>query len=80
VLAELPELLWLAHLGVCCTGCTTPAPTRSGPARLVARAVPMVDRLVRLSRLPLLRPVAHEVLDLAADLRGVSPPSIRPSG
>ena len=36
---------------------------------LVARTAPLVDRLVRLSRLRPLRPAVHDVLALVHDLR-----------
>jgi AcrR family transcriptional regulator len=73
VLAELPELLWLAHMGVVLHWVHDRSPGQRRTALLVRRAVPLVDRLVRLSRLRPLRPVAHEVLDLARDLRAPEP-------
>jgi AcrR family transcriptional regulator len=77
VLAELPELLWLAHMGVVLHWVHDRSPGQRRTAMLVRRAVPLVDRLVRLSRLRPLRPVAHEVLDLARDLRAPdTPPAI----
>jgi hypothetical protein len=36
---------------------------------LVDRTVPMVARLVRLSRLPVLRPLGRQVVDLVRALR-----------
>jgi hypothetical protein len=52
-----------------------PAPDcRARPPR---RAVPLVDRLIRLSRLRPLRPLAHEVLDLARDVRAPICPTHR---
>jgi AcrR family transcriptional regulator len=75
VLAELPELLWLAHMGVVLHWVHDRSPGQRRTALLVRRAVPLVDRLVRLSRLRPLRPVAHEVLDLARDLRAPDTPS-----
>jgi AcrR family transcriptional regulator len=78
VLAELPELLWLAHMGVVLHWVHDRSPDQRRTALLVRRAVPLVDRLVRLSRLRPLRPVAHEVLDLARDLRTQDPPAPSP--
>jgi len=69
VLAELPELLWLAHMGLVLFWVHDRSDRQRRTALLVRRSVPMIDRLVRLSRLRPLRPVAHEVLDLARDLR-----------
>jgi hypothetical protein len=78
VLAELPELLWLAHMGVVLHWVHDRSPGQRRTALLVRRAVPLVDRLVRLSRLRPLRPLAHEVLDLARDLREPEPPDTPP--
>ena len=84
VLAELPELLWLAHMGMVLHWVQDRSPQQRRTLLLVRRTVPLVDRLVRLSRLRPLRPVAHEVLDLARDLRAPDPPPgddhARPSG
>ncbi len=77
VLAELPELLWLAHMGMVLHWVHDRSPQQRRTLLLVRRTVPLVERLVRLSRLRPLRPVAHEVLDLARDLRheeGLSAP------
>jgi AcrR family transcriptional regulator len=69
VLAELPELLWLAHLGMVLRWVHDRSEGQAATRTLVRRSVPLVDRLCRLSRLRPLRPVVHEVLDLASDLR-----------
>jgi AcrR family transcriptional regulator len=69
LLAELPELLWLAHMGVVLFWVHDRSEGQRRTLELVRRAVPLVDRLVRISRLRPLRPVVHEVLDLSADLR-----------
>lgn len=69
LLAELPELLWLAHLGVTLHWVHDASDGKRRTRELVARAAPIVERLVRLSRLRPLRGPLHEVLDLAADLR-----------
>jgi AcrR family transcriptional regulator len=79
VLAELPELLWLAHMGVVLHWVHDRSPGQRRTALLVRRAVPLLERLVRLSRLRPLRPVAHEFLDIARDLR-VPDPADTPSG
>jgi AcrR family transcriptional regulator len=69
-LAEhLPELLWLYQLGIVLYWVHD---TSAGQARthdLVARTVPMVERLVRLSRLRVLRPLTTQAVDLLAALR-----------
>ena len=69
LLGELPELLWLAHMGVVLFWVHDRSEGQRRTLELVRRAVPLVDRLVRISRLRPLRPVVHEVLDLSADLR-----------
>jgi AcrR family transcriptional regulator len=66
---ELPELLWLAHLGMVLRWVHDRSEGQATTRTLIRRAVPLVDRLARLSRLRPLRPVVHEVLDLASDLR-----------
>ena len=74
VVAELPELLWLAHMGMVLHWVHDRSTGQRRTLLLVRRTVPLVDRLVRLSRLRPLRSVAHEVLDLAGDLRAADPP------
>jgi AcrR family transcriptional regulator len=69
VLAELPDLLWLAHMGVVLHWVHDRSPDQRRTRRLVDRAVPLIDKLVRLTRLRPLRPITYELLDLARDLR-----------
>jgi AcrR family transcriptional regulator len=69
VLAELPELLWLWHMGVVLHWVHDRSDEQQRTQELVRRTVPLVDRLIRLSRLRPLRPVAYEILDLVRDLR-----------
>lgn len=69
LLDELPELLWLGHMGLVLFWVHDRSPEQRRTLELARRAVPLVDRLVRLSRLRPLRPVVHEVLDLTTDLR-----------
>ncbi len=69
LMVELPELLWLAHMGLVLFWVHDRSENQRRTVDLARRAVPLVDRLVRLSRLRPLRPVVHEVLDLAQDLR-----------
>lgn len=65
---DLPELIWLYHMGVVLfwvhdksTGCTR---TRL----LVERTVPLIDRLFSLSRLRVFRPVTRDIARLVKDL------------
>ncbi|GAA3213439.1 TetR family transcriptional regulator [Oerskovia jenensis] len=68
--AQLPELLWLAHLGVTLFWVQDSSSGTARTRRLVAGASPIVGTLVRLSRLPVARGVADDVLRLTASLRG----------
>jgi AcrR family transcriptional regulator len=66
---ELPELLWLYHLGIVLFWVHDRSPGCARTHLLVDRTTPMVDRLVRLSRLPVLRPLSRQVVDLVGLLR-----------
>jgi AcrR family transcriptional regulator len=66
---ELPELLWLYHLGVVLFWVHDSSPGTARTHLLVDRTVPMVARLVRLSRLPVLRPMGRQAADLVRLLR-----------
>jgi AcrR family transcriptional regulator len=68
LLTELPRLLWLAQMGLVLFWVHDRSPQQQRTLDLARRAVPLVDRLVRLSRLRPLRPVVHELLDLVAHL------------
>ena len=61
---ELPELLWLAHMGVVLFWVHDTSPEQARSQALVAQAVPLVDRLVGLSRLRVLRPVTRQLVAL----------------
>ncbi|WP_029290414.1 TetR/AcrR family transcriptional regulator [Cellulomonas sp. HZM] len=67
--AELPELLWLAQLGVTLFWVHDGSPGQRRTRTLVDGAAPLVGRLVRLSRLPVLRGASQEVLDLFRAVR-----------
>jgi AcrR family transcriptional regulator len=66
---ELPELLWLQHLGIVLFWVHDRSPDAARTRLLVDRTVPIVARLVRLSRLPLLRPLGRQVVDVVRLLR-----------
>lgn len=66
---ELPELLWLYHLGVVLFWAHDRSPGLRRTALLVDRTVPMVARLIRLSRLRVFRPVSTQAADLMRLLR-----------
>ncbi|WP_244509398.1 TetR family transcriptional regulator [Nocardioides lianchengensis] len=67
---ELPELLWLLQMGVVLFWVYDDSPEQLRSRELVTRIVPVVDRIVRMSRLPLVRGLVDDVLGLVAALRG----------
>jgi len=70
---DLPELLWLAHLGMTLYWVHDRSPNQTKTRLLVDRAVPLIDRLVALSKLRVLRPVTREALALYRTLRPSTP-------
>ncbi|KQV71602.1 TetR family transcriptional regulator [Nocardioides sp. Root122] len=67
---ELPELLWLLHMGVVLFWVHDDSPGQRRTRTLVAGIVPVVDRSVRLTRLPLVRGVVDDALAVVRQLRG----------
>jgi len=67
--AELPELLWLLQMGVVLYWVHDGSEDRRRTRALVRQAVPLVDKLVRLTRLPGVRGVVGEVVELTRSLR-----------
>ncbi|MDG4802517.1 TetR family transcriptional regulator [Micromonospora sp. WMMD980] len=65
----LPELLWLGYLGVVLYWVHDRSPGQARTRQLVDGVVPLVDRLVGLSRLRVLRPVTRQALTLIHTLR-----------
>ncbi len=72
VLEELPDLLWLAHLGVVLFWVYDSSPDQRRSRLLVTKASPVLERLVGLTRWRALRPTVNELLDLVAELGGRS--------
>jgi AcrR family transcriptional regulator len=68
--AELPELLWLLHMGVVLFWVYDDSPGQRRTRTLVAGLVPIVDKAVRLTRLPVVRGLVDEGLGLVRALRG----------
>ena len=66
---ELPELLWLGWMGVVLFWVHDRSPDQRRTRRLIEDAVPLVNRLVGLSRLPVLRPVLAQILALIENVR-----------
>lgn len=72
VLEELPDLLWLAHLGVVLFWVYDSSPDQRRSRLLVTKASPVLERLVGLTRWRALRPTVNELLDLVTELGGRS--------
>lgn len=66
---RLPELLWLGWLGVTLFWVYDGSPDASRTRHLVERSTPLLARLVRLSRLPILRGTVQDLLDLIEEVR-----------
>jgi AcrR family transcriptional regulator len=67
--ATLPELLWLYQLGIILYWVHDRSPDTARTRMLIEHTVPMATRLVRLSRLPVIRPLARQAAELVALLR-----------
>jgi AcrR family transcriptional regulator len=67
--SELPELLWLAYLGLTLFWVNDSSPGQARTRLLVDSAVPLLVRLLRLTRLPLLRTPTADVLALLRRVR-----------
>lgn len=66
---ELPELLWLLHMGIVLFWVHDTSPGQRRTRALVAGLVPIVDRLARLTRLPVVRGVVDDGVALLRSLR-----------
>ena len=66
---DLPELLWLGYLGVILYWVHDRSAEQRKTRLLIDGAVPLIDRLVALSRLRVLRPATREALTLIRTLR-----------
>ena len=67
--AELPELLWLLQMGVVLFWVHDSSAGQKRTRALVRQVVPLVDKLVRLSRLPGMRGVVGDVVELIRSVR-----------
>jgi AcrR family transcriptional regulator len=67
--AELPELLWLAYLGLTLFWVHDRSPGQAKTRALIDAGVPLLVRLLGLSRLPVLRRTANEVVALVRAAR-----------
>jgi AcrR family transcriptional regulator len=66
---RLPELLWLLWMGVILFWVHDRSPGQRKTRRLIDGIVPLVDRLISLSRLRVLRPALRQVLALIDSIR-----------
>ncbi|MFC4951205.1 TetR/AcrR family transcriptional regulator [Pseudonocardia sp. GCM10023141] len=69
ILIELPELLWLMHMGYVLFWVHDTSDGQRRTRLLVQRGGALVDRLVRLTRLPGVRGVAEDVMGLVRTLK-----------
>jgi AcrR family transcriptional regulator len=70
-LAErLPEVLWLAHLGVTLHWVHDPTPEQRRTIAVIDQAVPLGVRLLKLTRLPPARPIVRQVLAVMDTVSG----------
>lgn len=67
--SELPELLWLLQMGVVLFWVYDASPEQRRSRELVARLVPVIDRMIRMSRMPLVRGMVEDLLELVAAVR-----------
>jgi AcrR family transcriptional regulator len=65
----LPELLWLAYLGLTLFWVHDRSPGQANTRALIDAGVPLLVRLLALSRLPVLRRTAHELVALLRSAR-----------
>jgi AcrR family transcriptional regulator len=66
---DLPEMLWLAYMGVILYWVHDRSPGQAKTRVLIDRAVPLIDRALSLARLRVVRPAVREALDLVRALR-----------
>lgn len=76
--SRLPDLLWTYHMGVILFWIHDDSPGRARSYRLVDRSVDLVVSLIKVARLPLMRPVLGRAFKLFDELAGPLPS--RPEG
>ena len=64
ILTELPELLWMLQMGVVLFWVHDSSEGQRRTRALVRQAAPLVDKLVRLTRLPGVKGVVGDIVDL----------------
>jgi len=76
--AELPNLLWVYHMGIILYWIHDTSPGCAKSYRLMERSVKLVLRLASLFQFPLLRPFLRELLAMVSDLRSGGEPAAVP--
>jgi AcrR family transcriptional regulator len=66
---ELPELLWLYHMGIVLFWIHDQSAKQVKTRKLVEHTVEIIARLISIGSLPLMRPLRKSAIDLLADLR-----------
>ncbi|WP_104117658.1 TetR/AcrR family transcriptional regulator [Arthrobacter sp. B1805] len=61
---DLPELLWYAYMAVTLFWVYDSSPHQERTRRLIDRAAPLISRLVILSRLPVVRKIVEDIVQL----------------
>jgi AcrR family transcriptional regulator len=67
--AELPELLWLMHMGIVLFWVHDDSKALRRTTALIDRSVPLVDRLLRLTRIPGVRRVVNDLVGLIRSIK-----------
>jgi AcrR family transcriptional regulator len=75
LVAELPNLLWMYHMGIVLYWIHDSSPDCAKSYRLTERSGKLVLRLISLFQFPLLRPFLKELLTMVAELRGGDTPA-----
>ncbi|MFY9825129.1 MAG: TetR family transcriptional regulator [Thermoanaerobaculia bacterium] len=79
LVAALPNLLWVYHMGIVLYWIHDNSPGCAKSYRLMERSVRLVLRLISLFQFPLLRPFLKELLVLVTELRAPSIPEEPPA-
>ena len=66
---ELPELLWLLQMGIVLFWVYDASPAQRRTRLLIDSVVPIIDKLTRLTRLPVVRGVVDDLVGLIGQLR-----------
>ena len=77
---ELPALLWLAQMGLVLFWVYDESPGQERSHALVASAVPVLDKIARMTRLPVIRGLVDDLVGVLGQVRGsgTTPPPRSP--